>query len=80
MRYRASDIPALLRSPVGRLEFTKSVFNTAWPVLRPLAGAHRRLLGRRTTTVAVVGSYATLGEDPLALHWQRRCGRSTDPR
>lgn len=77
MRYRASDIPALLRSPVGRLEFTKSVFNTAWPVLRPLAGAHRRLLGRRTTTVAVVGSYAktstaravaaVLGLDPASL-------------
>lgn len=57
MGYLISDIPALLRSPLGRLELRDALTRAAWPVLWPVAAAHRRGLGRSTKVVAVVGSH-----------------------
>jgi UDP-N-acetylmuramoyl-tripeptide--D-alanyl-D-alanine ligase len=57
MRYRWSDIPALLRTPIGRSQFLSGVHYRAWPLLSRIAGLHRRTLVRNTRIVAVVGSF-----------------------
>jgi UDP-N-acetylmuramyl pentapeptide synthase len=50
------DVPGLLRNPVGRQVVYDAVGYQLWPLLRPLAGAYRRSITRRTRFVAVVGS------------------------
>ena len=57
MRYRFGDLPALLRTPLGRRQVAVGVCYRAWPLLRRLASLHRRTLARRTRVVAVVGSF-----------------------
>ena len=57
MRYRLSDIPDLLRSPIGRFQLLVSVYLTLWPVLSRLAILYRRTFARRTRVVTVVGSF-----------------------
>jgi UDP-N-acetylmuramoyl-tripeptide--D-alanyl-D-alanine ligase len=47
----------LARSRVGRDELVYAGLNKAWPWLSAVAAAHRRLLGRRTKLVVVVGSF-----------------------
>lgn len=77
MRYRATDLPALLRTPPGRRELRVGAFNQAWPIMSRLALVHRATRARSTRLVAVVGSLgktttaravaAVLGRDPAAL-------------
>lgn len=57
MRYRWRDIPALFRTPIGRIQLVNSVYQYAWPLLSPLASLYRRTLGRKVRVVAVVGSF-----------------------
>jgi UDP-N-acetylmuramoyl-tripeptide--D-alanyl-D-alanine ligase len=54
---RMPRLVQLLRSRVGRDEVFYAGLNKAWPVLSTMAAAHRRLLGRRTRLVVVVGSF-----------------------
>jgi UDP-N-acetylmuramoyl-tripeptide--D-alanyl-D-alanine ligase len=56
MRLRWRDLPALLRTPLGRIQFKKRFYYQASPLLSWLATAHRRTLLRQTYIVAVVGS------------------------
>jgi len=53
---RLSEVPGLLRTPVGRWLLTRAAVYRAWPMLRILALAWRRVVVRRTRIVAVVGS------------------------
>lgn len=57
MRYRLTEIPLLLRTPVGQMQFRDGLLYRMWPVLSRLAMLHRRTLARRTRVVAVVGSF-----------------------
>jgi UDP-N-acetylmuramoyl-tripeptide--D-alanyl-D-alanine ligase len=71
------DLPALLRTPVGRAQFRGGVFYRAWPILARAASLHRSTIGRRARVVAVVGSTgktttaravaAAVGLDPDAV-------------
>ena len=54
---RLRRFAALLRTRVGRVELAYAALNKAWPLLAAAALIHRRALGRRTTLVAVVGSF-----------------------
>lgn len=56
MRYRLTDFPALLQTPIGRIQFVNGVRHRCWPVLSRLALLHRRTLGRQTRVIAVVGT------------------------
>src|SRR5690349_17967781 len=58
MHYKLRDLPALLRTPVGRVQFLNGLFcYRAWPLLASAAAIYRRTLVRRTRLVAVVGSF-----------------------
>ncbi|MBP1622959.1 MAG: murF [Acidobacteria bacterium] len=57
MRYRFSDIPYLLKTPVGRSAIMSGIRHHSIPVLAPVAACYRMTLGARTRTVAVVGSF-----------------------
>lgn len=57
MQYSLSDLPRLLRAPLGKRRLMAGLRTAAYPILRRLAAAHRRLLIRRTRIVAVVGSF-----------------------
>lgn len=57
MRYKWKDIPALLRTPVGRLQLRSGLWYQAWPILSRLAAFYRRTLVRNTHVVVVVGSF-----------------------
>ncbi len=57
MRYKWKDIPALLRTPVGRLQLVSGLWYQAWPILSRLAAFYRRTLVRHTRVVVVVGSF-----------------------
>ncbi len=57
MRYGLGDVPALLRTPVGRATIGEACFCLAWPLLSRLAGAYRLSGARNTRVVAIVGSY-----------------------
>lgn len=82
MRYHLSEIPALLRTPVGRIQFRGGLEFRCWPVLSGLAALHRHTLARRARVVAVVGSFgkstttrtvtAALGV-PLHPHFSHNC-------
>jgi UDP-N-acetylmuramoyl-tripeptide--D-alanyl-D-alanine ligase len=74
LKYALSDLPGLLRTPLGRLLFVRGVRYRAWPLYATVAAVYRRTLVRRTRFVAVVGSFgksttaratmAALGGDP----------------
>jgi UDP-N-acetylmuramoyl-tripeptide--D-alanyl-D-alanine ligase len=57
MRYRVSEIAAMLRTPIGRWQVARGVWFRCWPLVSVLAWLHRRTLARRTCLIAVVGSY-----------------------
>lgn len=57
MRYKWKDIPALLRTPVGRLQLRSGLWYQAWPILSRLVAFYRRTLVRNTHVVVVVGSF-----------------------
>jgi UDP-N-acetylmuramoyl-tripeptide--D-alanyl-D-alanine ligase len=56
VRYRVADIPALLRTPVGRSQLVAGVDFRAWPASAALARGYRGTAARRVCVVAVVGS------------------------
>lgn len=57
MRYRLSDLPALLSTPLGRMQFKVGLYHAAWPLLSRAASVYRRTLLTNTCIIAVVGSY-----------------------
>jgi UDP-N-acetylmuramoyl-tripeptide--D-alanyl-D-alanine ligase len=75
VKYRISDIPEMLRSPLGRMHIVQGFKYRAWPALALLADAYRRSLLKRTRIAAVVGSFgkstttraldAAFGNDPV---------------
>lgn len=56
MRYRLRDLPAVLRTPVGRMQLLVGQMHGAWPVLWRLAALYRRVVLARKPVVVVVGS------------------------
>ena len=57
MRYRLTDIPAMLATPAGRRQVADGVAYRAWPMMSRLARLYRRTIARRPRVVAVVGSF-----------------------
>jgi len=57
MRYRVRDLPHLVRTPLGRMEFSNGVRHRLWPLLSRVAGRHRSKNLRDTRIVSVVGSF-----------------------
>jgi UDP-N-acetylmuramoyl-tripeptide--D-alanyl-D-alanine ligase len=57
MRYRLTDIPAMLGTPAGRRQVADGVAYRVWPMMSRLARLYRRTIARRTRVVAVVGSF-----------------------
>ena len=76
MRYRLSDVPVLLSTPLGRLRVKVAACSRAWPFLARPAALYRRTLVRTTRVIAVAGSFgkttttrailAALRRDPRA--------------
>jgi len=56
-RYGLADIPHLLRTPLGRIQFRHGIYYRLWPLLSALAGWYRRNVISGTRIVAVVGSF-----------------------
>ncbi len=56
MRYRLRDIPSLLRTPVGRLQFLHGILLRTTRVTLAAATQYRRRIANRTRLVTVVGS------------------------
>lgn len=57
MRFRLSDLPAMLQTFAGRMHVRQGIAYRCWPLLSPLAALYRRTLARRTRVIAVVGSF-----------------------
>jgi UDP-N-acetylmuramyl pentapeptide synthase len=58
MRYSVRrDLPALVRTPLGRAHLRWYGYHRAWPILSRLAYVHRRTLARTARVVGVVGSF-----------------------
>jgi len=57
MRYRLSDLPELLRSPLGRRQLLQGLSIRTTRVLVAAAVLHRRFRIRHTRIIAVVGSF-----------------------
>jgi UDP-N-acetylmuramyl pentapeptide synthase len=56
VRYRLTDLPEMLGTPVGRLALKKGVQYRIWPLTSRLARLYRSTVVRRTRVIAVVGS------------------------
>ncbi|CAG1000797.1 UDP-N-acetylmuramoyl-tripeptide--D-alanyl-D-alanine ligase [Burkholderiales bacterium] len=77
MKYRLSDLPALLATPAGWLQVLEGVNFRLWPLSSRIARLHRRTLASGARVVAVVGSSgksttmravsAALGAPPFAV-------------
>jgi UDP-N-acetylmuramyl pentapeptide synthase len=74
--YSLGDVPALLRTPVGRAKLGEAAYCHAWPLLSRLASAYRRGLTRKTRLVAVVGSF---GKTTTTRAVAAALGRPSDP-
>jgi UDP-N-acetylmuramyl pentapeptide synthase len=57
MRFRLRDLPAMLRTPAGRVHVRQGIAYRSWPLLSVLARLHRRTLARKTRVIAVSGSF-----------------------
>ena len=57
MRYRLSDLPAMLATAGGRRQVRDGVLYRSWPLASALARLYRIALLRRTRIVAIVGSF-----------------------
>src|SRR5271166_2821155 len=57
MRFRVSDIPEMLRTPVGRFLLRQAINYRTWPLTSPVARLYRATIVRRTRVIAVVGSF-----------------------
>jgi UDP-N-acetylmuramoyl-tripeptide--D-alanyl-D-alanine ligase len=77
MRYSVGDLPALVRTPLGRSQLGWGVYHRAWPLLRPIATLYRRTLVGDTRVVAVAGS---LGKTTTARAVTAALGRQPQPR
>jgi hypothetical protein len=56
MLYRLRDLPAMLATPVGRLQVLGSIRHRLWPLAWRVAWMHRRTTARHARIVVVVGS------------------------
>ena len=56
VRYRLRDLPAVLRTSIGRTQLLVGQMHGAWPVLWRLAALYRRVVLARKRVVVVVGS------------------------
>ena len=56
-RYGLGDVVWMLATPIGRIEIFCVIRDFAWPITSWLASLYRRVVLRRVTIVAVVGSY-----------------------
>jgi len=56
-RYGLTDIPHLIRTPLGRIQFRHGVYYRLWPLLSALASLYRRKIVSGTRIVSVVGSF-----------------------
>lgn len=57
MRYRLSDVAALLRTPIRRIRVLSAACHSEWPLLAKPAVLHRRTLGRSARIVAAIGPF-----------------------
>ena len=57
MPHISRNIPALLRTPIGRKQLLSRVYYYGWPLLSQVASLYRRTLARKTRIVTVVGSF-----------------------
>ena len=57
MKYRWSDLPAILRNPLASQFIREGIRSQAWPVYRLVASVYRRTVLRKTRVVAVTGSF-----------------------
>jgi UDP-N-acetylmuramoyl-tripeptide--D-alanyl-D-alanine ligase len=57
MRFRIRDLPAMLRTPAGRMHVRQGLAYRSWPLLSRLARMYRRTLVRKTRVIAVAGSF-----------------------
>ena len=76
IRYKWRDIPALLQTPLGRLQFWEGIYYRFWPFFFHLASLYRRAICPNTRIVSVVGSFGkstTLRavRNTLGLQFQR---------
>jgi UDP-N-acetylmuramoyl-tripeptide--D-alanyl-D-alanine ligase len=56
MRFRVRDLPAMLRTPAGRMHVRQGIAYRSWPLLSRLARLYRHTLVRKTRVIAVAGS------------------------
>jgi UDP-N-acetylmuramyl pentapeptide synthase len=57
MRFRLRDLPAMLRTPAGRMHVRQGIAYRSWPLLSRLARLYRHTLMRETRVIAVAGSF-----------------------
>ena len=57
MRFRIRDLPAMLRTPAGRMHVRQGIAYRSWPLLCQLARLYRYTLVRKTRVIAVAGSF-----------------------
>ena len=57
MRFRVTDIPEMLRTPVGRFLLLQAINYRAWPLTSLAARLYRMTIARHTRVIAVVGSF-----------------------
>jgi len=77
VRYRLKDLPALLRTPLGRLQLLFGLCYETLPLLSAVARLYRCTLIRRTRIVAVVGSF---GKTTTTRALRVALGKPVDPR
>jgi UDP-N-acetylmuramoyl-tripeptide--D-alanyl-D-alanine ligase len=56
-RYSLADLPHLLRTPLGQIQFRHGIYYRLWPLLSVVAGWYRRKVIPKTRIVSVVGSF-----------------------
>ncbi len=72
-RYKLAEIPYLIRSPLGRIQFCHGIYFRLWPLLSVLARLYRRKIVSRTRVVSVVGSFGkTTTTRALTIALQRQ--------
>jgi UDP-N-acetylmuramoyl-tripeptide--D-alanyl-D-alanine ligase len=57
IRYQWRDIPALLKTPLGRLQFWEGAHHRLWPIFFHVASFYRRTICPSTRILTVVGSF-----------------------
>jgi UDP-N-acetylmuramoyl-tripeptide--D-alanyl-D-alanine ligase len=77
MPYSVRDLPALLRTPIGRAKLRTAAYCRTWPLLSRVANGYRLGLVRNTRVVAVVGSF---GKTTTTRAVTAALGRTPHPR